>query len=132
MVHRIYDVKNRVLEFLDHEVQEGSEHIDIETVGMLADIVKDLAHAEKNCWEAEYYHSIVDAMEKSDRAGYGSGRSYSRMGNRSGWHYGSGYSRKGYSDGHEDAVEHLIEAMKGMDEEEKMRARERLLSAMDS
>lgn len=129
MVNRIYEVKNRVLDFLDHEVQDGSERIDIETVGMLADVVKDLAEAEEKCWEAEYYHAIVDAMEKGERSGYSSG---SRM-NRSGWQnqYGSGYTRRGYSDGNQDAVEHLLGAMQGMDEEEKKRARERLLSAME-
>ena len=122
MVNRISEIKNRVLDFLDHEVQEGSERIDIETVGMLADVVKDLAHAEKNCWEAEYYYSIVDAMDK--RSGYGSSTRHS------GRHHLSGYSRMGYQEGHEDAVDHLLAAMKGMNEEEKMRARERLLSAM--
>lgn len=124
MVGRIYEIKNRILEHLDQEVQSDSERIDMQTVGMLADMVKDLAEAEEKCWEAEYYHSIVDAMEKSGRSGYDSGARNNR------WQHQSGYSRMGYQEGHEDAVDHLMESMKGMSEEEKMRARERLLSAM--
>ena len=109
-------------------MQEGAERIDLESVGMLADVVKDLAHAEKNCWEAEYYYSIVDAMHKNDRSGYGSTGRMSRSGMNN--QYVSGYSRMGYQEGHEDAVDHLVDAMKGMNEEEKVRARERLLSVM--
>ena len=130
MVNKIYEAKNRLLEHLEKELRENPERIDMESVSMLADMVKDLAEAEEKCWEAEYYHSIVDAMDKSGRSGYDS--SAYRM-DRNGWQnqYGSGYSRMGYQEGHEDAVDHLLMAMKGMNEEEKKHARERLLSAMD-
>ena len=119
MVNRIYEARNRIIEHLERELRDNPERIDMNSVGMLADMVLDLASAEEKCWEAEYYHSIVEAM-----------------GNRSGYDGGShrmerGYHRMGYHEGHEDAVDRLIMAMDGMNEDEKKHARERLLSAMD-
>ena len=117
MVEVIYDLKNQLLEQLEKDVQErGADRLDKDKV----DMVKDLAEAEKSCWEAEYYRSVAEAMgegsgydgagaaqmgyngmsgaQQDARAGSSaSGRKNGTQG-RSGWanQYGSGYSRRGY------------------------------------
>lgn len=63
MVDRIYNAKAKVLERIDRAIAErGAERMDVQEMGMLADIVKDLSEAEKSCWEAEYYRSVSEAM----------------------------------------------------------------------
>lgn len=42
------------------------ENIDAQEFGEVTDCIKDLAEAKKLCWEAKYYHSVCDAMEKAD------------------------------------------------------------------
>lgn len=81
MVEEIYEIKNELLEQLRKEIgAKGIERIDKEMV----DMVKDLAAAEKDCWEAEYYRSVTEAMEGG--SGYemggmsGSGMSGNQMG----------------------------------------------------
>ena len=63
------------------------------------DGIKDLAEAEKACWEAEYYRSVTEAMEDG-KAGYDDGMGYSRGGNQGSMRgYRRGYereSRRGY------------------------------------
>lgn len=95
MVEVIFDLKNQLLEDLEKDVQErGIDHLDKEKV----DMVKDLAEAEKDCWKAEYYRSVTEAMEGSsgyngDMMGYGygySGMSGASSGARSGASYGGG------------------------------------------
>lgn len=64
------------------------------------DAVKDLAEAEKACWEAEYYRSVTEAMEDG-QMGYDDGMGYARGGrggNQSGYGYGRGGS-SGYNQG---------------------------------
>ena len=58
------------------------------------DAVKDLAEAEKSCWEAEYYRSVTEAMEDG-KAGYDDGMGYTRRGGMSYDRQGRGY-RRGY------------------------------------
>lgn len=68
MVDVIADNKNRVLEYMGNNLDRyGSDKMDVAEMYKLADIVKDLAEAEKYCWEAEYYRSVTESMES---AGY--------------------------------------------------------------
>lgn len=39
-------------------------------MGQIIDMIKDLSEAEKSCLEAEYYDSVIDAMENGRRHGY--------------------------------------------------------------
>lgn len=92
MVEVIYDLKNQLLEKMEQDAQErGIERLDKEMV----DMVKDLAAAEKYCWEAEYYRGVSEAMEgQSGYPNYGMG--YPQGGGRSG---GSSGGRSGGSGG---------------------------------
>lgn len=86
-MHRIKKMKEKLIE----EAQSRMQNMDggsIEQMGQIVDMIKDLSEAEKACLEAEYYDTVIDAMDSgSDRYGYtgqgGSGDD--RSGNRSGY-----------------------------------------------
>lgn len=72
MVDNINDAKAKVIERMGHAIGEGGvERMDVAAMEKLADIVKDLAEAEKECWEAQYYMSVTHAMNNS--SGYSTG-----------------------------------------------------------
>lgn len=143
MVEKIKQTKDQVLERMDRAINErGAERMDVTEVGKLADIVKDLAEAEKSCWEAEYYMSVTEAMEEGsmgyqDGAGGQYGYGYSQGGgNRSnGSQNGSqgrrGYrgqprdsqgqymSRRGYRYGHSDMMQDIRDMMAEADPQER-------------
>ena len=154
MVNRIYELKNKVLERIDHEVAEnGIERMDVQEMGMMVDMVKDLAEAEKSCWEADYYRSVTEAMEggrgympmsdgyQYQPSGYqpsangyqGNGYQGTASG-RSGWQsqYGSGRTRRGYDmpSGYA-AVDGLKQAMQSATPEERERMKRELSSMMN-
>ena len=63
MTDRMEEIKRKVIERLERAVTEGGpDRMDVEEVGALADIVKDLSESAKECNEAEYYKSVTDAM----------------------------------------------------------------------
>lgn len=93
MVEKIKETKDKVLQRMEQAIGErGMERVDVNELGKLADIVKDMADAEKSCWEAEYYRSVTEAMEDGSM-GYEDGMGYARGGQG-----GQGY-RRGYSQG---------------------------------
>lgn len=58
-------MKNQLLQQAEKELADrGPDRIDINRMGEMVDMVKDLAEAEKSCWEARYYQSIVGAMNQ--------------------------------------------------------------------
>lgn len=141
MVQLIKETKDIVLERLDKSINEkGPERMNVQEVGMLADVVKDLAEAEKACWEAEYYKSVTEAMQDGSM-GYDEGMGYrdgggsqggQRGGSRSGYRMGyrgqsrdsmGRYSSRGY---HGDPMEDIREMMENADPTERERIRKRL------
>lgn len=87
-MHRIYQMKEKLIQ----EAMDRMQSMDggsIEQMGQIIDMIKDLAEAEKSCLEADYYESVVEAMEEGseDRYGYdgGGSRGGSYGGNRSGF-----------------------------------------------
>lgn len=92
-MHRIKKMKEKLIE----EAQNRMQNMDggsIEQMGQIVDMIKDLSEAEKACLEAEYYDTVIDAMDgESDRYGYPSqgGSGGSRGGS-------SGSGRSGYRD----------------------------------
>lgn len=131
MVGLIKETKNTVLERLDKAINEkGADRMNVQEVGMLADVVKDLAEAEKSCMEAEYYAAVTEAMDEGsmgyDGMGYDKGqqggRDY-RMGYRgqprdSQGQYASrrGYRRMGY---HGDIMQEVRQMMDGANPQER-------------
>lgn len=117
MVDRIYEIKNALIEQIEEQMHEkGADRID----GEMVDMVKDLAEAEKSCWEAEYYRSITEAMESRGYMPEGMGYDMDYPRARRGYRDSMGrYAKKGY---HEE-----MEALRGKmetaspDEREKMK-----------
>lgn len=147
MVGEIYELKNRLLEEMAKDVSErGIERLDKEKV----DMVKDLADAEKSCWEAEYYRSVSEAMDGGGydgtsgyQMGY-SGASGARGGNyagmaRSGAQRGSGgsygyrdsmgrYARRGYGMSYQEHIDAIRDEMQHADPQERERIMQELRS----
>lgn len=133
MIEEIYNMKNEFLGKMRQEVEErGIERVDVAEMYKLADIVKDLAEAEKSCWEAEYYRSAVesagyDGMGYDGQGNTGGNRSgrYGSMGYRqSGRGSANQYGRSGYSMGYQEHVDGLRTAMQNASPEERSRMRE--------
>lgn len=142
MVERIKEIKDQALRRMEQSINErGIERADVQEMGKLADIVKDLAEAEKACWEAEYYMSVTDAMGDG-QMGYGGseGMGYPQGGSQGGSGYsqdGGGYrrgyrgqsrdsmgrytSRRGYRDGygHQDMMQEIRQMMQTADPQER-------------
>lgn len=145
MVELIKETKDTVLERLDKSINEkGPERMNVQEVGMLADVVKDLAEAEKSCWEAEYYRSVTEAMEDGSM-GYEDGMGYARSGGSS--QGGRGSQGRGYRMGyrgqprdsqgrytgrgyHGDVMAEVREMMETADPTERERLRKQLREMM--
>lgn len=101
-MHRIKKMKEKLIE----EAQNRMQNMDggsIEQMGQIVDMIKDLSEAEKACLEAEYYDTVIDAMDGgSDRYGYDSqGGSGNRPGYRESYmmdDMSRGDGRMGYRD----------------------------------
>lgn len=141
MVEEIYDLKNQLLDSMSKEIDErGIERLDKEKV----DMVKDLAEAEKSCWEAEYYRSVTEAMEggsgydemgmRGNQMGY-DGMSGAQGGNRGGSNRGGSqgssrgrsgyrdsrgrYARRGYGSGYHEHINALKMELQNADQQER-------------
>lgn len=140
MVELIKQTKDTVLERLDKVINEnGADRMNVQEVGMLADVVKDLAEAEESCWEAEYYRSVTEAMESSGYDGQmdmrGNQMGYDGMSNRSGGNRGSSqgsyrgrsgyrdsrgrYARRGYGSGYHEHIDALKTELQNADQQER-------------
>ena len=136
MVEKIKQSKDRVLERLAQAIDErGIDRMDVTEVGKLADVVKDLAEAEKSCWEAEYYMAVTDAMEDGSMGydGMGGSQGEQRGGTRSGYRgqprnsmgqYSS--TRRGYRYGHDDMMQELRQMLDAADPQEQERIKRQL------
>lgn len=151
-MHRIYEMKNKLIE----EARNRMENMDggsIEQMGQIIDMIKDLSEAEKACFEADYYESVVEAMEgDEDRYGYDGGSVQIGRSMRDGrYGYDDGYQkndrmgyrnaqgqyakrptrrrmrRSGYS---EESVENIREIMQSADPERKKQLKQDLQEIM--
>ena len=125
MVNEIYKLKNKVLDQVNNEINErGLERIDVNRMGEMVDMVKDLAQAEKDCWKAQYYrHVVTDAMESK----YG----YSDANMRP--DYAMSSSRSTHSSdmmGHDDLIDKLGEEYKTLMPEQKMAMKSKILTKL--
>ena len=88
----ISEIKKTLTSWLKSAVMSGPEHMNVVDLKETADAIKDLAEAEKECREAEYYKSVVKAMESGDdEPAYLESMRSGRMGYRP--VYGMGYSQ---------------------------------------
>lgn len=47
-----------------------SKDVNKDELGGLVDMVKDMAETKRNCWEAQYYKTVTEAMEKGGEESY--------------------------------------------------------------
>lgn len=83
MDKRIYDIcnlNNSLISWAMENKECGTDGIPV--YGQVVDMIKDLTEAEKNCYEACYYKSVVEAMEDAEK-------NQGRMGYDH-WHYSNG------------------------------------------
>lgn len=60
------EIKNKLIHWTKGELdKEGmcSSPQEVEVMGEVVDMIKDLAEAEEKCWKACYYKEIVCAMD---------------------------------------------------------------------
>ena len=85
MIDKICKMKDKLCEYAHQQMQQGLDRVDTREMGAVIDMIKDLAEAERSCMEADYYESVVEAMEEGgDRYGYDGGSSGGSRG-RSGY-----------------------------------------------
>lgn len=141
MVHKLREYKDQVLKRMESEINErGIDRADVKELGELSDIIRDLASAEKDCWEAEYYMTVTEAMDNGSGympMGDGMGYTNGNMGNggmsRSGYRDARGrYARRGYTGGIDDDIQSIRQAMTSAspDERERMQRELRQLCNM--
>lgn len=128
MVDKIYELKNKILQRVEQDTQ-NIQRFDVNTVGELVDIVKDLAEAEDHCWQAEYYKSITKAMG-SESYGYTPmrGASTGRSG-YNGYNGASGYGSM--SSGHQQIIDPIKMAMQSANPEEREHLRNEIMELMN-
>ena len=111
MVDSIVEIKNELLKQVRQDMHEkGANRVDKEIV----DMIKDMAEAEKYCWEADYYKSVVNAMN-ANNSGY-SNYSRSSMRNPIGYH---------------DAIDTMRSYMRNSDPVERDRMRAEIRNMME-
>lgn len=144
MVEKIYELKNKILQHVEKETMD-MQRMDVKEVGELVDMVKDLAEAEKSCWEAQYYRKVTEDMEKAGQAGYGSGggtgssAGYGSSGGQGGGGrsgYGS-MARQGYgggsgygSMGHQEIMDPLRMALQQASPDEREHLRNEVMKTV--
>lgn len=84
-VKDICELKDKLVCSVRDELSKGIQNVNTHEMGQVIDMIKDLAEAEKECWESVYYKSIVEAMEEEKEMYGGEGR----MGYDN-WRYASG------------------------------------------
>lgn len=140
MVEAIKSNKDALLKRLEQVINEkGPERMNVQEAGMLSDQIKDLAEAEKACWEAEYYRSVTDAMEgpsgyMPEGMGYGGRMGRGRMGyNRNRDSMGRYTSRRGYdgSYGYHEHMEDIRSEMQTASPEEREKMKRELRQMLD-
>ena len=135
MVQLISDEKNKILEYMQKSLDKyGPDKMNVEEVGKLADAVKDLAEAEKACWEAEYYRSVTEAMDSAgympEGMGYQNGQVMNgRMGYNTNRDSMGRYSRgrRGYHEG----MDGIRAEMQSANPEEKEKLKRELRQMLD-
>lgn len=71
-MRRIKRMKDKLIEEAQSRlrIMAGGSIEQMSQMSQIIDMIKDLSEAEKSCLEAEYYDSVIDAMENGRRYGY--------------------------------------------------------------
>lgn len=71
-LREVKEIKEKLTSWVKEYVSQGKEAVETKELGEVVDMIKDFAETERNCWEACYYHKVVEAMESEGegRMGY--------------------------------------------------------------
>lgn len=69
-VKNMKKIAEKLTECVNNKLAEGIEAIDTAEMGMVMDMIKDIAEAEKYTTEAGYYKTVKEAMEESELKHY--------------------------------------------------------------
>ena len=147
-MHRIKKMKEKLIEEAQNRMQ-AMDGGSIEQMGQIVDMIKDLSEAEKACLEAEYYDTVIDAMDGDGRYGYDDrGGSGDRQGYRESYMMDDRNDRMGYRDSKgryarnpnrrrmrrsgysEESIENLRQMMEDADPERKRQLKQDLEELM--
>lgn len=95
-------IKKTLTSWLKEEVDHGKECFDTKSCGDVSDIIKDMAEATKECYEACYYKTVIEAMKEGGDPSYGEGSygyNHRHMGNGEFASAGKGHLVRGYNPG---------------------------------
>lgn len=70
-MHEMKEMKCSLIDAMKAEFRKGMDAVNVDEAGKVIDMIKDLAEAEAKCWEAEYYKTVVEAMEEEEEPRYG-------------------------------------------------------------
>lgn len=94
------DVKKILTSWVKEEANGGKECFDTKSVGETVDMIKDLAEASKECYEALYYKTVIEAMSRGEEPEYGEeqvrGYNHRHLGNGEFARAGRGHMVRGY------------------------------------
>lgn len=97
-VERIEEMEECLVKYMEGQLAEGAsclaENNNFVIAGEIIDMIKDLADAKKNCYKAEYYKSVTEAMEEYSEEDEKFGYNGRRMAN--GRYAPAGQGRPGY------------------------------------
>lgn len=63
--------KETLMSWVSNEIASGCQQFDLKSCGETIDMIKDLASAEKDCWESLYYQTVTEAMTEYDESPMG-------------------------------------------------------------
>lgn len=70
-IAELKEIKKTLTSWLKEETNCSKERFDTPTCGAVSDIIKDMAETIKECYEARYYKTVVEAMESGKTPTYG-------------------------------------------------------------
>ncbi|MDE7431732.1 MAG: hypothetical protein K2N34_07455 [Lachnospiraceae bacterium] len=66
-------IKKTLISWLKEETNCGKDGIHLQSAGDTSDIIKDISETIKNCYEACYYKTVIEAMSEGRSPSYGEG-----------------------------------------------------------
>lgn len=66
MIKSLGKIEEQLIEAVKMEFARGVENVDVDEAGKVIDMIYDIAKAKKNCYEAEYYKTVIEAMEEQE------------------------------------------------------------------
>lgn len=64
MIDKICTIRKQLVSKVDGDIAErGLDRIDVQNLGEVVDMIKDLAVAEEKLRKADYYHRVIAAMD---------------------------------------------------------------------